>query len=400
MEKVKKKLRLLYLLPLATLICFGRLLKDKWLRIFITILMIGIVFCLCIPFFPDEEAQAVEPELASDIGSASPEPIPDTSTTTSTPSGPVTITLSFAGDCTLGMDQSFYYDSSFNAMYNQEGAAYFFQNVKSIFENDDLTVINFEGTLTESLDRADKDWAFKGAFEYVNALTEGSVEAANLANNHSCDYGYRSFTDTQETLEAAGIATFGYDDMEILDVKGVKVGLIGMYTVYENEGYIAQLKSYIRKLQENGAELIIANFHWGVENSAQPEDYQIQLAHAAIDAGAHLVIGHHPHILQGVEEYNGRYIVYSLGNFCFGGNSDPPDYDTMIFQQTFTVDKGTVSEDAPAKIIPCSVSSVSWKNDYCPTPATEDEAARIMEKLSVRSADLGTTNAILSISQP
>lgn len=392
MEKIKKKLRLLYLLPLATLICLGRYLRQNRLRVIALILLIGVLLCLYIPFSQEEDTE--QPDEQSSAEAAATEAPQETVRTEAVQSEPISIRLSFAGDCTLGMDQSFYYDSSFNAMYDYQGAAYFLQNVKDIFSQDDLTIVNFEGTLTESLERADKDWAFKGAFEYVNVLTEGSVEAANLANNHSCDYGHRSYADTVATLENAGVTTFGYDDIKIIDVQGVKVGLVGMYTVYDDDGYAALLQSYIADLQQQGAQLIIASFHWGIELSTQPDSSQMELAHAAIDAGAHLVIGHHPHVLQGIEEYNGRYIVYSLGNFCFGGNSNPPDYDTMIFQQTFTVTEDEVSLDAPAKIIPCSISSVTWKNDYCPTPATGDEYTRILEKISDRSAALGDTNAV------
>ena len=392
MKQINRKLRLVYLLPWATGKYLGKQIQKYRPFSFMLIFLITIMAVL---FFVSIKGIAAEDNTEqgalAPLSSEENEIFEESSVM---PNISSTVTLSFAGDCTLGMDQSFYYDSSLNAMYDQQGASYFLQNVKDIFSQDDLTVINFEGTLTESLARADKDWAFKGPFEYVDILTEGSVEAANLANNHSCDYVYRSFFDTQETLENAGVTVFGYDDIKIIEINGVKVGLIGMYTVYDDDGYIAELQSYIADLQGQGAQLIIANFHWGTENSTQPEDSQIELAHAAIDAGAHLVVGHHPHVLQGIEEYNGRFVVYSLGNFCFGGNSDPPDYDTMIFQQTFTITGGEVSTESPATIIPCSISSVSWKNDYCPTPAVGEEYTRIIEKLSDRSASLGDINAI------
>lgn len=304
------------------------------------------------------------------------------------PAEPVSVTLSFAGDCTLGMDPAFTYASSFNAQYDQEGPAYFFAQVRDIFERDDLTVVNFEGTLTESRDRADKTWAFRGERAYAEVLAKGAVEAANLANNHSSDYGPDSFQDTKEALETAGIATFGYEDTAIVEVKGVKVGLLGMYTVYENEAYPTYLKRAVKALKDRGAALIVASFHWGLERSYVPEADQVALAHEAIDAGAHLVIGHHPHVLQGIEIYRGRYIVYSLGNFCFGGNCDPPDYDCIIFQQTFTITNGVPAEDNEVQIIPCSVSSVSGWNNYQPTPAEGEEKTRILEKLREISREI------------
>lgn len=307
---------------------------------------------------------------------------------------PVSITLSFAGDCTLGTDKSFGYAGSFPEMYDVQGAAYFLGNVREIFEADDLTVVNFEGTLTDSDCRAEKKWAFKGPKEYVEILTSASVEAANLANNHTCDYGEKSFSDTHGTLTEAGIRPFGFEETAVIDVKGVKVGLLGMYTVYEDETYTDQLRARIEELQEQGAQVIVANFHWGLEKGYTPEEDQVELAHAAIDAGAHLVIGHHPHVLQGVEVYKGRYIVYSLGNFCFGGNNYPPDFDCMIFQQTFTVENGSrePKTDDRIQVIPCAISSRWDINDYRPTPAGGEAETRILEKLRKLSQGLGERN--------
>ena len=108
--------------------------------------------------------------------------------------------------------------------------------------------------------------------------------------------------------------------------------------------------------------------------------------HIAVDEGADLVIGSHPHVIQVYEKYNGRYIVYSLGNFCFGGNPNPSDKDCMIFQQTFTVTGNDVATDDNINVIPCSISSVSNSNNYQPTPATGTEKTR-SEAKSKKSSD-------------
>ena len=113
------------------------------------------------------------------------------------------------------------------------------------------------------------------------------------------------------------------------------------------------------------------------------------LGHLAIDEGADLVCGHHPHVLQGIETYKGKNIVYSLGNFCFGGNSSPSDMDTMIFQQIFTFENGEKVEDQNARIIPCMVSSVKTRNDFRPTPATGEDAKRILQRMNEYSRDFG-----------
>ena len=112
--------------------------------------------------------------------------------------------------------------------------------------------------------------------------------------------------------------------------------------------------------------------------------------HIAVDEGADLVIGSHPHVIQGYEKYNGRYIVYSLGNFCFGGNPNPSDKDCMIFQQTFTVTGNDVATDDNINVIPCSISSVSNSNNYQPTPATGNEKTRIEAKIKKSSDSIAT----------
>ncbi len=302
-----------------------------------------------------------------------------------TPSAEVSITISVVGDCTLGTDENFNYARSLNAYYEINGPAYFLKNVKSIFEADDLTIANLEGTFTDLKTRADKTYAFKGPAEFVKILTSSSVEAVTLANNHSRDYGMQSLTDTRNTLDSAGVIHFGYDVTKVVEVKGIKVGLVGIYELIDHTGRAQQVKDNIAKVKSEGADIVIVIFHWGIERDAAPNSHQTMLGRLAIDEGADLVCGHHPHVLQGIETYKGKNIVYSLGNFCFGGNSNPSDKDTMIFQQTFTVTKDGVKDDNVTNVIPCSLSSEKNRNNYQPTPATGSEAERIMKKIKDRS---------------
>lgn len=304
----------------------------------------------------------------------------------------VSLTLSVVGDCTLGTDETFDYDTSLNAYYENYGADYFLQNVKDIFSTDDLTIANFEGTLTDSDEREDKTFAFKAPASYASILTGGSVEAVNTANNHSHDYGDQSFDDTLAALDDAGIVHFGYDETAVMDVKGIKVGLVGIYELYDHLEREQQLKDNIAKVKADGAQLIVVIFHWGNETETVPDSNQTTLGRIAIDEGADLVCGHHPHVLQGIETYKGRNIVYSLGNFCFGGNSSPSDMDTMIYQQTFTIDADGVKKDNVTNIIPCSISSAAYDgyNNYQPTPAEGDEATRILGKINERSSWIST----------
>lgn len=316
----------------------------------------------------------------------------NTDSSNATVSSPVSLTLSVVGDCTLGTDETFDYDTSLNAYYENYGADYFLQNVKDIFSTDDLTIANFEGTLTDSDEREDKTFAFKAPASYASILTGGSVEAVNTANNHSHDYGEQSFNDTLAALDDAGIVHFGYDETAVMDVKGIKVGLVGIYELYDHLEREQQLKDNIAKVKADGAQLIVVIFHWGNETETVPDSNQTTLGRIAIDEGADLVCGHHPHVLQGIETYKGRNIVYSLGNFCFGGNSSPSDMDTMIYQQTFTIDANGVKKDNVTNIIPCSISSAAYDgyNNYQPTPAEGDEATRILGKINERSSWIST----------
>lgn len=136
----------------------------------------------------------------------------------------VSFTISAVGDCTFGTDENFAYEGSMPAKYDEVGDFnYFFENVKSVFEADDLTIVNFEGTLTDSTTREDKQFAFKADKSYAEILTDGFVEAANLANNHSKDYGEQSYNDTMDALDEAGITNFGYDRVAIKKVKASRL---------------------------------------------------------------------------------------------------------------------------------------------------------------------------------
>lgn len=364
----------------------SRYYRERQLRILYIGIGAGILLLILILSFAVKGCSSRKSKAAS---SSKAENISQTGSLTVTPEpkmDPVSLTLSVVGDCTLGTDEYFDYDTSLNAYYENYGADYFMANVKSIFSKDDLTIANFEGTLTESTEREDKQFAFKAPASYANILTAGSVEAVNTANNHSHDYGEESFNDTLNALDTANILHFGYDETAVTEVKGVKVGLVGIYELNDHLGREEQLKQNIAKVKQDGAQLIVVIFHWGNEKEEVPDENQKTLGHLAIDEGADLVCGHHPHVLQGIEEYKGKNIVYSLGNFCFGGNAYPSDMDTIIFQQTFTIDQNGVKDDNATNIIPCSISSDSDYNNYQPTPAEGEEATRIMQKIQKRSS--------------
>lgn len=308
------------------------------------------------------------------------------------------ITLSFAGDVTMGN----YIGSTGNGTFDYEfenqdkSYSYFLKNVKHIFENDDISIVNLEGTLTNSkVGNKNKQFAFKGNPAYVNILKEGNIEAVSIANNHSLDYFEVGLEDTKSTLKDGGINYFGLGEESLIEVKGIKVGFLA-YNGWDsnyNEKYLEEIKSDISELKENGANLIVTYFHWGVESAYYPNETQKNIAHFAVNNGANLVVGSHPHVLQGIEKYKSeddeyRYIAYSLSNFCFGGNKNPKDKDSMIYQQTFNFEgENLVSIDEP-NIIPCSISSINSRNNYQPTVLQGKEYERVINKINKISEKL------------
>lgn len=299
-----------------------------------------------------------------------------------------TLTLTAVGDCTFATDINADRSSGLVAYAEQSGTDYFFRNVRDIFAQDDITLVNFEGVISDKGTRADKQFAFRGDPSYVNILTSSSVEAANLANNHTLDYGEEAFADTQQILESNGIITCcGKRNVTVGEINGIRVGFVGIN--YLNDEMKTELKDSIAAAKGAGAELVILSIHWGVEKSNTPESEQIGIAHTAIDCGADIVIGTHPHVLQGIEKYNGRYICYSLGNFCFGGNNNPSDKDSIIFRQTFTFNENGLVDDDNIGIFPCRISGHDSYNDYQPKIAQGEQRENIINRMTEYSAALG-----------
>jgi len=310
-----------------------------------------------------------------------------------TPEAPseITVTISAVGDVTLGNYLGQEYSCSFRQTYEKaQDEGYFFENVEDIFSADDMTIVNLEGPLTMAAEgRPNQIYTISGDPSYAGILTAGGVEAVSMGNNHRLDYLEQGSQDTVAALEGEGLV-YAYDDkLGIYETKGIRIGYVSVNEVGQGAGVEKYIQEGFAKLQEEGADLILACCHWGVEREYYPEDYQKSLGKKCIDWGADLVIGHHPHVIQGIEEYQGKFIVYSLGNFCFGANRNPPDKDCFIFQQTFTFRDGVKQEDAEGKVIPCSLSSVTNINDYKPTPASGSEAERIIDRLNEYSLDFG-----------
>lgn len=247
-----------------------------------------------------------------------------------------------------------------------------------------MTVVNLEGPLTTASNHLEKEFPFSGDPEYTKILTSSSVEAVTLANNHSEDYYEAGLQDTKKYLDEASIGHFGYDDSYIKEIKGIKCGFLGYRSLsvsMNNESGHQKIQNAINHLKnDEQCQLVFVYYHWGIERQYQANEDQRSLAKFTIDAGADAVIGSHPHVVQGTETYNGKPIVYSLGNFCFGGNRNPSDTDTMIYQLSYSF-KGTTQTGYQVQIIPCSLTSSRGRNDYQPYILQDEQASRVMEKI-------------------
>jgi len=299
------------------------------------------------------------------------------------------VTISAAGDVTIGTDENFPYMFSFPYEVKKNGYAHFGKHIRGIFDKDDLTIVNLETTLTTAKAKAVKKFRFKGAPDYAQILTLSGMDAVNLANNHTRDYLRQGYEDTIKTLKKYRIAYFGYDNKYIAGINSIPVGLLG-YEGWENTQKLRRtIMADIAELRRRGTQVIIVSFHWGVERSHYPNAVQKALGRHAINQGADLVLGHHPHVMQGIEQYRGKYIVYSLGNFMFGGNRNPSDKDTFIFQQTFYVQNGKLSDKKEIRLIPALISSVKERNNYQPLPLEGAEAKRVLSRLKKYTNHLG-----------
>ncbi|NEY72704.1 CapA family protein [Bacillus mesophilus] len=307
-----------------------------------------------------------------------------------TPPKPVetTIKISVAGDFTIGSDESFGYHQTFVQEADQNGLEFFVQNIKDLFSQDDFTSVNLETTLTNSTQKADKKFRFKGTPEYTEILKLGSIEAVNLANNHTFDYLQRGYSDTVDNLTKYDVGYFGNESSYLTNIKGIDVGALGYNGWNDTKELRSQIETDIKNLRNQGAKIIIVHFHWGEERSYVPNSVQKSIGRFTIDQGADLVVGHHPHVVQGIEEYNGKFIVYSLGNFMFGGNRNPSDKDTFVFQQVFHLTDGELVDKKEIKVIPFRISSTTARNNYQPTPLDGDEAKRVLSKIYKLSAQI------------
>ena len=299
--------------------------------------------------------------------------------------GSVIVTISATGDVTIGGDTRKSGKNVFDKQLEQEASGLDFplENVRSIFEQDDMTLVNFEGTLTTTKSATKNTYSFAAPPEYVQVLTSGDVEAVSLENHHVMDHGSAGYEETCQTLASAGILYSGHLGSCIYTTDtGVSIGMLSYQTFNGNYANIYNaIEGDIQALRDAGCAIVVVSYHWGEEKDYLPNERQVPLGRATIDAGADLVIGHHSHRINPIEIYKGKYICYSLGNFSFAGNTRPDDMDTYIFQQRFRVTPAGEAQNEGFRIVPCSISSQEKVNDFKPTPKDDAGAAAIVERL-------------------
>lgn len=298
--------------------------------------------------------------------------------------------LSFVGDVTLGQNEKLGADAtgSFNYFYQRYGEEYFFRRVRETFMKSDLVIANLEGVLADCGEMIAKTenpgYWLRGAPEYSQILFAGGITTVNLANNHTGDFGAEGLSSTREAVTAAQLAYFGGGEILIQEIVGIKVGFYGLTLGQASKSVQQRLQE---RLKEAGAEVIIANLHGGQEGSSQPTWQQIASAKQAIDLGADVVIEHHAHVMQGIGSYKQKLIAFSLGNFCFGGNRNPRDKDTLILQLRLErMMSGEIS--ISHVVIPAQISSSATTNNYQPQVLEGEEAERVLAKLEKLSSKL------------
>lgn len=280
--------------------------------------------------------------------------------------------VTFTGDVMLASFKNQTTKGSFNEYVNNKQSSYFLEKVKPIFEEDDYTIVNLENVFTDkNLKEVEKDhnpaYWYRSKTSNVEILTSSSVEGVSLANNHYGDYGQQGRKDTLEAVKNAGLLYGTNNDTFYLEKNGYKIAVIchGLWNEWQADAIISRIKE-----AETQSDFQIVFYHGGKERVHTPDKWRVRASQKLVDNGADLVVGNHPHVLQPIESYNGVDIIYSMGNFCFGG-SRRPENRTIIYQLNLTINNDGTLENKSSNIIPCYVYTGDT-NNYQPAPI-EDE---------------------------
>jgi poly-gamma-glutamate synthesis protein (capsule biosynthesis protein) len=264
----------------------------------------------------------------------------------------------------------------------------------------DIAFCNLECPLSARGRPAQKKYVFRAPASTAESLRAAGIDLVSLANNHSLDYGRQALKDTLEALRAEGISWVGAGEdlgqarqarnfsfssgrkepIRVTFLAYSNMRPIEFYATARRAGTVPAWESLIKKdvaEASRQADFTIVSFHWGKERSPFPTAVQRTLARLAIDSGADLVLGHHPHVLQGVERYRGGIIAYSLGNFVFPSRDQARE--SVILRVRMQRPKAMSIEILPVLI-----------EGFTPQLARGPEAAKLLKRLAALSARLGT----------
>lgn len=311
--------------------------------------------------------------------------LPDALTPPPLEPGDMELTLTVGGDVVLGTREK-WQDSpeGLPAYLAEYGMAYPFQHLAELFAQDDMTMVNLECVLKDNAKNMtrNKQYIFRGATAYTEVLQAASIEQVNLANNHIIDYQEAGKESTRAALDEAGIAYSGYGDCYVWDYNGHKIGFAGCReTTYKKDpGVIAQDVETLRAAQ---CEVIVYSCHWGTEYDPAHNALQEEMAQTAAAAGVDIVIGTHPHVVQGVENREGTAVLYSLGNLMFGGTHDMTTFDGALARLRLRFDLLGRYQGVTVELLPVLTSSSGDMavNNFAPVQAQGEDWARIWGKI-------------------
>jgi len=310
------------------------------------------------------------------------------------------LVLSFGGDVMLG---NWIVDRA-----ERTGYDYFFKNIKSFFTEADISFCNLESPFTHTGVPFEKEYVFKVPPDLVKILSSAGIDVVSLANNHMMDYGEKGLINTMDTLKKHDILYCGAGRNKseaskdvIIGKSGIRFGFLSYSMTFPKEFWAGEDKAgtaypyedeMIRSIEEldKTADIIIVSFHWGAEKSNYPKDYQIQFAHKAIDCGADIIIGHHPHVIQGVEIYRDKVIFYSLGNLVFGSYS--PYAKIGVISQVY-INKKSIEK---VQITPISI--FNREVQFQPKLLNEPEKIDFFSWLSEISMELNKNKIVINSS--
>lgn len=320
--------------------------------------------------WPEEESQPAR------------EPLP---TLPALAEGETELTITAGGDAVLGTREKWQNRAdAFPAYVEANGMAYPFSGLYEVFSQDDMTFVNLEGVLKETSrgEQTSKLYRFRGDPSYTGILTAGSIEQVNIANNHHEDYGAAGREETRAALEAAGMPYSGFTYTYIWEQDGHKIGFAGCReTIYKrNKSIIAD---ETKALREQGCDVVIYSCHWGTEYDVHHNELQIEMAQKAAEAGVDIVLGGHPHVVQGFDRIGDTAVIWSMGNLMFGGTIDLTTFDATLVQLKLRFGADGAYKGVGVTYLPIltSGSSIYSLNDYRPVLAEGVDKERILKQI-------------------